>query len=140
MPEFITDASELTEEEFTLFLLLIEETIKRKPSLLDKDKPIKGLDPSDFVHIFGGDLYGQLAAKAEDWFDWLWKQALLVCDIDDPQGKADIIKGMATRIILHEDKIVQLGYFTKLSARTGIPVKLILAEADSQRGKRYAKS
>lgn len=131
-------ASELSEEELTLLWHLIESTIKRNPHLLDKTST-KGLDPAEFVHIFGGDYYADLVAGAEDWFDWLWNQALLVCDLNDPQGKSDIIKGITARIVLLKDRIVQLGYFTKLSARTGIPIKLIMAETDSQKGKRYAK-
>lgn len=127
----VTDASELDLWEFRLLSRLIDDAVERKPWLLDGEQ--EPLDPARFVQIFGGDTYQFYVDSAEDWFDWLWKEAAKVCDINTPSGIADIIRGFLPRIVQHPDRITQLGYIHKLSARTGIPVKAILVEAGTYR-------
>lgn len=131
MPEYITDISELSEREITILLCLIDRICA--DLLMDIEHPLPVLDPALYVQIFGGLQYQEKVEAALDWFEWLWSEAVQVCDLNSPEGKSEIIHGMLYRVVLVNDRITQLGYVHKLSARTGIPVGVILAEANEIR-------
>ena len=128
MSEYVTDISELSKLEIAILLAVIDRICGDLAN--DIEHPLPTLDPALFVQVFGVEEYQRRIDSAEDWFEWLWKQGLLVCDIDTPEGKSEMIHGMLSRVVLVDDRITQLGYIHKLSARTGIPVMVILAEAN----------